>query len=102
MDAGPQSISGIALLDEFVSALRSCDTQNVYRAIPRSLKGNEYHLQTPPTLLNFRLKLKYNCSNLSTSYINPNRFLEFVNDENVTRIETSWKEFGNDHSKIIH
>ena len=38
MDAGPHSVSGIALPDEFVSALCSCDTENVYRTIPRSLK----------------------------------------------------------------
>ena len=38
MDAGPRSVSGIALPEEFVSALRSCDTENVNRAIPRTLK----------------------------------------------------------------
>ena len=38
MDAGPQSVLGIALPDEFVSALRLCDTENMNRAIPRSLK----------------------------------------------------------------
>ena len=38
MDADPRSVSGIALPKEFVSALRSCDTENVNRAIPRSLK----------------------------------------------------------------
>ena len=65
------------------------------------LKGNEYHLQRPPIILNFGLKLKYNCSYLSTSYRDPNRFLEFVNDENVTWVETSWKEFWNDRSKIV-
>lgn len=38
MDANPRSVSGIALPEEFVSAIRACDIDNVNKAIPRSVK----------------------------------------------------------------
>ena len=38
MDAVPQSVSGIALPDEFVSALHSCHNENVNKALPCSIK----------------------------------------------------------------
>ena len=38
MDVTPSSDSGIALPQEFVSAIRSCDTPDVNRALPRSVK----------------------------------------------------------------
>ena len=38
MDASPRTVQGIALPNEFVSAIRACDVENVNKAIPRSVK----------------------------------------------------------------